>query len=155
MNRQEFLDALRAGRAAWDALLAQIDEARMTEPGVEGDLSLKDIIAHVAWYEREMIGVIRTRALAGSEWWDRPLDERNRLIYEANRDRALAEVLAEARQVSRELLEAAETLSDEDLLDARRFREMPEDWKPWEVIASNAFQHYPEHMPDIRAWLEK
>ena len=41
------LDALRGGRAAWETLLAQIGADRMMQPGVEGDWSVKDIIAHV------------------------------------------------------------------------------------------------------------
>ena len=52
MTKAEFLDRLRSGRAEWDALIAQIDEAQMTEPGVVGDWSVKDIIAHVTWSER-------------------------------------------------------------------------------------------------------
>lgn len=47
MTKNELLNLLRLARAEWDALLASIDEARMREPGVEGDWSIKDLIAHV------------------------------------------------------------------------------------------------------------
>jgi hypothetical protein len=30
---------------------------------------------------------------------------------------------------------------------------MPEDWEPWQVIAGNTYEHYQEHIPDIRDWL--
>ena len=59
MDRSLFLDELRAARAEWEAALAEIPSERMTEPGLAGGWSVKDLIAHVAWSEREMIGVIR------------------------------------------------------------------------------------------------
>ncbi len=153
MNKQTFITTLLAERAQWDALLAEIGEARMMQPAV-GEWTVKDIIAHTAWYEREMVEVLRARALVGSDLWGAPLEERNAAIFEENRHRPLAEVLAEARQVFAQLLEELQSLSDEDLSDPRRFREMPAEWMPWQVIASNCFEHYPQHIPELRAWLD-
>ena len=99
MTQAEFLSLFHTARAEWDALMGRIDEARMTEPGVEGDWSVKDIVAHVTWYEREMVDLLRARALAGSDIWNLPLDERNAAIFEQNRKRTLADVLAESRAV--------------------------------------------------------
>ena len=55
MIRATFLDSLRSGRATWEALLAQIGADRMMQSGVEGDWSVKDIIAHITWHERAAI----------------------------------------------------------------------------------------------------
>ena len=52
MTKTRLLDRLRTERAQWEALLTDIDEARMTQPGVEGEWSVKDIVAHVTFYER-------------------------------------------------------------------------------------------------------
>jgi uncharacterized damage-inducible protein DinB len=155
MTLATFFDSLRSGRAEWDALLAQIGADRMTQPGVEGDWSIKDIIAHITWHEREMLGVLRARALIGSELWSLPTDERNAAIFEQNKDRALDDVLEESRQIFPQLLEVAEGLSDEELNDPRRFAGMPEEWSPWELVASNSYTHYPDHIASIRAWLER
>jgi hypothetical protein len=46
-------------------------------------------------------------------------------------------------------LKFLEELADDDLLHASHFREMPSDWIPWQVIASNTFEHYPVHTADI------
>jgi hypothetical protein len=153
MTRAIFLDSLRSGRAAWEALLAQIGADRLEQPGVEGDWSIKDIIAHVTWHEREMLGVLRARALVGSDLWNLPLDQRNAAIFEQNKDRALGDVLDESRQIFPRLLELAEGLSDEELNDPRRFSGMPEEWLPWDLVAGNAYAHYPDHIASIRAWL--
>jgi len=153
MNKSMLLDTLRAGRAQWEELLAQVDEVRMLQPGVAGEWSIKDIIAHVTWGERELLGVVQAHALVGSDLWTLPQDDRNAVVFEENRDRPLHEVLAEAQQVFPQLLEALETLSDEDLIDPRRFRDMPVDWVPLQIISGNTYKHYQQHIPSIRAWL--
>jgi uncharacterized protein (TIGR03083 family) len=153
MNKTEWLDTLQAERAQWNALLAQVDEARMTQPGAVGEWSVKDVIAHVTWFEREMVGVLRTHALVGSELWNLPHDERNAAIYEQNRDRALSEVLAEARAVYDQLLVGMQSLAEEDLHDPQRFAEMPADWIPWQVIAGNCYEHYRQHTPGLCDWM--
>jgi hypothetical protein len=152
MTRAEFLDLLRTARAEWDALLAAVPEGRMTVPGVEGQWSVKDVIAHITWHEREMLGVLQARALVGSDLWDLPLHQRNATIYAQNRDRPLAEVLAESRTVYPQLLAAVGELADADLTDAGRFADMPGDWVPWQLLAENTYTHYRDHMPAIRAW---
>jgi uncharacterized protein (TIGR03083 family) len=152
MTKAEFLDRLRSGRAEWDALIAQIDKARMTEPGVVGDWSVKDIIAHVTWSEREMVGMLQARALVGSDLWNQPQDDRNAAVFRQNRDRPLPDVLAEARAVGQQLTELVEGLSDDELNDASHFADMPLDWLPWRIIAGNTYGHYPEHAEAIRAW---
>jgi len=155
MTKAVFMDLLRQGRAAWDALIAQVDEARMTEPGVEGEWSVKDILAHVTWYEREMVGVLQARALVGSDLWNLPLEARNAGVFEQIRRRPLADVLAESQPVFEQLMAGLQTMTDDDLNEAGRFAEMPPDWLPWQVIASNTYEHYPDHIQPVRAWLEK
>jgi len=83
MDKTTFINALAESRAQWDALLAQIDERWMLEPDVEGKWSVKDIIAHVMWNEQEMVPLMQTRSLIGSELWDLSQDERNEAQFGA------------------------------------------------------------------------
>jgi hypothetical protein len=156
MNSTLFLKKLQAGRAAWDALLAQIPEKQVTLPGASGAWTVKDVIAHVTWHEREMIGMLDGRTMEhGSDLWLLPTDERNSAIYEENKDRSLPDVLAEAPKIYEAMLALVNTLSDEELHNPARFEYMPADWVPWEIIASNTFGHYQQHTPDIQAWIEE
>jgi len=153
MDRATFIETLHAGRAEWEALLAEVGEARMLQPGAAGEWSVKDVIAHVTWGEREMVGVMRAHALVGSDLWNLPEDERNAIMVAEQRDRRLHDVLTEERQVYAQFVEQVQALPDEDFTDSRRFREMPEQWLPWRVLAGCSFAHYRQHMPLIRAWL--
>jgi len=153
MDKATFINTLEQSRAEWEALLAQVDEERMLQPGVAGKWSVKDVIAHVTWGEREMAPIMRTRELVGSELWELSDDERNEIVYQQNRDRPLQEILQEEQQAYADLFEEAQALSDEDLNDSHRFKQMPEEWVPWQIIAGCSFKHYQDHVPSIREWL--
>jgi hypothetical protein len=155
MDKSAFVVEFKTGRAAWDSLLADLAPAQEETPGVEGDLSVKDLIAHVTWYEREMIGLIETRLLAGSDLWSLSVNARNAGIFEQNRARPASDVLAEAHEVGRRLLDAIEGLTEDDICRADRFANMPHDWLPWQVIAGNTYDHYPAHIASIRARLAR
>ncbi len=154
MNLDEFLTFLRNERGRWDAVLALIPTDRMEQPALKGGWSVKDLIAHITWFEREMVNLLHTRSLAGgSILWARPTDERNLAIYTENRDRPLHEVQTESVEVYAEFLALCETLIDGDLTTPARF-EMPPDWLPWRIFAENTYEHYRDHAEELRKWLE-
>lgn len=155
MDKAQFLERVRRARAEWEAALDRLDEGEWLAPGFGGEWTAKDTVAHITWHEKEMLGLIAARALAGSDWWNLPLHERNALIYAENQDRPLQEVRREAADVYARLLEALDTLSEEDLNDPARFKDMPPDWKPWQLIADNTYDHYEDHTRAARSRPEK
>ena len=110
MEKDEVISRVRTERSRWNDVMAQIDNDLMLKPGVEGDWSAKDILAHVMWYEREMVGMLKSRALVGSDLWALPLDERNAGVHEETKNMTLDEVRAESARVFPELLEQLELL---------------------------------------------
>jgi len=32
---------------------------------------------------------------------------------------------------------------------------MPADWRPWQVVASNTYEHYDDHAQQAEAWIAK
>ena len=152
------VQSIEQGRAEWDAILAEVGRERMEQPGVEGDWTVKDIIAHNMWNEREMLGLVSDHALLPTETdrlWMMSNDERNEELYQVYKDSPLDELLDEDRTVHRQLMQAMESLDDTDMVDPNRFPGMPDDWVPWKIIAGCTFNHYPDHIKDIRSWLEK
>ena len=77
MNNITFISMLEQARSQWEDVLAQLNEQHMVQQGIVGSWSVKDLIAHVSWYEREMVPVIQQHVFTGSEWWERSTDERN------------------------------------------------------------------------------
>jgi hypothetical protein len=154
-SKTEFLKRIRTSRSKLDEVVRSIDLLFMTAPGACGDWSVKDVLAHITWHEQEMFNVVLNRALVGSDLWNVSLELRNQTIYEENRDRELKDVLDDYKVVFESMLEAMGSLTDEDLLDAGHFAEMPSNWKPWEVIASNTYEHYDDHLAELASWKKK
>jgi len=153
MSKTDLLSLIQRDRTQLETLLSGIPEAWMTEPGVEGEWSIKDIIAHIAWGERENLGVVQARAVVGSELWKLSEDERNAVVFEQNRGRELGDVLADSRRIFHLYLEAVASLSEEDLNDPSRFAQMPDGWRPWRILYDPG--HYQGHAGAIRTWLVK
>lgn len=153
ITKTQLLAMIQTARADWEALLADIPSAWMTEPGVAGEWSIKDVIAHIAWGERESLGVAQARAVVGSELWQLSEDERNAAVFEQNRHRELGDVLAESRQTFHRYLEAVAVLTEEELNDPGRFAQMPPGWRPWRILFDPG--HYQGHADGIRAWLAR
>ena len=151
-GKAEFLEQIRLSRAELDEVINQLDPKSMTTPGVAGDWSVKDILAHVTWHEREMLNLVKAHALVGSDLWNLPLDQRNEAIYQENKNKVLKDVLAESKAVYESMMREMQTLSEEDLKDPARFADMPSDWQPWDLIAQNTYEHYQDHLADLRAW---
>jgi uncharacterized protein (TIGR03083 family) len=154
-NKIEFLDRIRTSRSKLDGIVRNINPSFMTVPRACGDWSVKDVLAHITWHEQEMYNVALNHALVGSDLWNVSLELRNQTIYEENRGRELKDVLDDYRVVFERMMEAMESLTDEDLLDASHFTGMPSDWKPWEVIASNTYEHYDDHLTELATWQKK
>ena len=151
ITKTELLTTIRADRARWEALLAEIPPGWLTEPGVTGEWSVKDVIAHISWGERENIGVVRSHAVIGSELWQLSEEERNAAVFEQNHSRALEDVLSESEQVFQEYLAGVESLSEEELNDPSDFLGIPTGWRPWRILYDPT--HYEEHGRAIQIWL--
>jgi hypothetical protein len=154
MNRRELVLRVLASRRRFDAMLARVPEDRLTEQGVAGEWSVQDVIAHLTWFDRQMIGLVEAKAFVGSDLWALPPHERNAAVFQLNRHRSLAEVTTEANLVFGVLVDQLGTLSDQDLADPGSFPGMPPDWVPGEIFAQNTFEHYDAHAEGLRRWLD-
>jgi hypothetical protein len=154
MTSERFQGLLDDGRAAWHALLSRVPPERWSEPGAAGQWSLKDLVAHIAWGEEEIVHLLRTHDFTmGSGLWLLDAHERNRMVYVQRRRWPLDLVIGYEAETYANLRSLAVTLDDHDLNDASRFTGLPLQWRPWQFIASNTFGHYDDHAPGVEAWL--
>lgn len=151
-------------RADLERLVAEAGPTRMDLPGVAGDWTLKDVIAHLAawrWWS-----VARLEAAVRDEEptppWGAGLDEDddadtdriNRQFYEASRDRPVAAVLRDSRETLDRLEAALLALPEADLVAADRY--------PWlggypaaAIITGSAAHLYDDHEPAINDLLAR
>jgi len=150
------LATIEADRDRFDRVLQSVPPDLLTEPILPGGWSVKDVLAHIAWGEREGIGVVRARALVGSDLWNVPEDERNEAVVRESRSRGLDEVLAEYRAAFGDYVSAISGLSEDELNEPSHFDGLSEGipgWRPWRVIYDPG--HYDHHGQAIASALER
>jgi hypothetical protein len=158
MSKTQLLSELQDEQAAWEAMLSAIDDAHMTEPGVAGEWSIKDIVVHLTGWRQRTV----SRFQAAQQHQPEPAppwpphlrtdDEINAWMVASNRDRPLSAILQEDRAVFQQLVDTLSAFPEAELVDPHRF-----EWLEGEPLSGAAFfaHFYEEHEPDIRAWLNK
>lgn len=153
MSAEDLLQRARSERAALAALWRGLSEDEMTRrPGPQPDRSVKDVIAHITWWEGAMVNWVK-RALSGEMLTrtETP-DEINARVHADNRDLPLSAIL-ESFEASFPLVESLlERLTDDEINDPEvcNIREMPLLY----FIVGNTFAHYADHVDDLRAYVE-
>ena len=159
ITKAYLLHELRAARAEWDALMADVGPTRMTEPGAAGDWCVKDVIAHLTSYDRWFVRASEAHfrgempPIDGTEGMD--FEQRNQFRHQQTRDLPLAEVLAESEQVFGRLLEVVEAHTEEFLTQPQHFEGAPGPLLVWNMLDGDGYGHYRDHMRSIRAWLAR
>lgn len=160
-TRAELIQEIDDEHAAWQALVNEVGEDRIEEPGPMGDWTFKDLTAHVTFWQDRMGERIKAGPKAdppapwpasmGHEDEDDNWQEINDWIYAQHRDRPLQDVLAEADRSYANLAALITTLPEEVLMTPGYFDVMGD----MALIELNFFEHFhDEHEPSIRAWLE-
>ena len=162
MKKSDLLNWLQEEYQKWEALLAQIGPTRVDQAGVNGDWSMKDLVAHLTGWQRRLVA--RFQAAQRGEPEPPPLwpahlqtdDEINAWIYESTHGRSAREVLDESRQVFQQVLAVVEGLPDEVRIE----RIEPAYYLVWlgdeRFQPGEFFDHFrDDHEPNVRAWLAR
>jgi hypothetical protein len=156
MNQSELLESIQTGYGLFKTLLAQLPTDQLTVPGVVGQWSVKDILAHIVVHEQRMIvwvrATLRAENPAGPQPYglpEEPLAVINEQIYQENRDRRWDDLISALDEAHTQSLALVEQAREADLIDPQHFH--LEGGEPlWAAVAANTFEHYEEHARDIR-----
>lgn len=147
MRKEQLLDKLDN---AWTELkdsYAGLSTAHMTEPGVVGDWSVKDILAHVTTWEEEALKHL-PHILAG----EKPprysvtyggIDAFNALMTEQKRALPLVEILRQMDETHVRLVTYVQNAPEQQFTTETRFRRR---------IRLDTYSHYPIHAKMIAEW---
>jgi hypothetical protein len=155
MNKQEFIAALKDERQRLASQLGARAAGELERRPGPDEWSVKDALAHLTFWEQYAIGNVR-RALAegaSPQWMDNAQETAtNADILARNRERPVAELLAEMERSYIELVALVEGLSESDLTDPERFSWMR--GKPlWSYLANEGYgEHYHEHLAHHFSW---
>lgn len=147
MNRSQLLKRLDKAWEAFKDSYAGLSEDELMRPGVTGDWSVRDMIAHVTWWEEEALTHLPLILEGGKP----PrysvtyggIDAFNAQRTEQNSTLSLAEVLRQQDDTHRRLVEYLLIVPEDQLSQETRFRHR---------LRLDTYSHYPIHAEAIRNW---
>lgn len=154
MTPHDLLDRIRQGRAAlamlWGSLTA---EQMVRRPGPQEDWSVKDLVAHIAWWESFILERVTDLINGARSEPAEHHDVLNARAYAQHKDSSLTEVLA-AFDANWPRLEALiASLSDEQINTPAYYRTY-DGVALLPILGAGTFNHYPSHMTDLRAYVD-
>jgi hypothetical protein len=150
MKRQQLLKQLDQAWKDFKESYAGLSDSQLMEPGVTGAWSVKEIIAHVTWWEEEALTHVPLIIEGG-----RPtrysvkyggIDAFNALMTERKRSLSLFEVRQQQAETHARLIAYIESLPEQQFTSESRVRRR---------IRLDTYSHYPKHAKAIRAWREQ
>jgi hypothetical protein len=172
MNKVEFITKLGEEQIAWERFLGGFTAEQQLQPNVIGKWSVKDVVAHVAIWERYATAMVRAhvRSATGEkppapfEAWGlnvppRELDNdpQNEWLVAQTSSWSFGETLGTQREVRAQMMAAVQTLSEDDLTNPQTVV-LGFSWKGdrplWRVIAEMGYEHAHGHMDNIRLGFE-
>jgi hypothetical protein len=143
---------LRRVEMAWAALkesYAGLPDSRLTEPGVVGDWSVKDILAHVATWEEEALQHLPVIIAGG-----RPpryvtfggIDAFNAHMAEQKREIALSDIRRRLDETHSRLL---------DFIRSAPAGQFTRESRARRRLRLDTYGHYPKHAEAIRDWRQR
>jgi hypothetical protein len=154
ITKAALLGNIQSGYNQFEALLSSLSEEQMTIPAVNDSWTIKDNIAHLTAWQSYLLS-----QLQGLIDGKRPPafmpglseDEINKVFYEENKERPLAEVRADFHLFHQRVLADVQSLSEETL--NAPFPWSNDGYAVCSLIAGNTYEHYEEHGNIIKRWL--
>jgi hypothetical protein len=157
-KKSDLLDVIHAERERLGKLIEPLTDDQMIASGVEASWSVKDILVHIAAWERLAYDRIQA-ALSGESLkfplikGDTDVDQFNAEVYAKNKDQSLEKVMNEYHNSHQEFMGLIQTLQDDFLANP-----LPFDWAgkltAQVMISANTHWHYIEHAESISKWLD-
>jgi hypothetical protein len=153
MERSELLERIHQSRNQLETEIDRFDRHSLTEPLLPNGWSVKDVIAHVGFWERRiatLYDILKAGEIPEGGVTLETVDELNARVYEENQLLPLGIVQVNEKDAYQAILAVAKNASDDDLFNPNRF--------PWtdgtpfyQFIVENTYEHYDDHLPDLRA----
>ena len=153
LSKEEILAKIRSEHELLTTSSEGIATERYLQPGIEGNWTLKDVLAHITAWEQRMIEWLAD-AKSGEvppipQTWDE-VHALNAESYEKMKNQPLSQIQDKFQRSFVETVLAVESTSPEMLETPNYF-----EWRDgalWPMVAHNTFYHYKEHREAIQKW---
>ncbi len=154
MTKDELITKIETEWENLQTALNGLTEEQLHQPGVVGDWTVKDILAHItAWQTRLIASMFKAERGLTPDTTEggKTVDQMNERFYQEMKERPFDQVWDDLDASYHQLLSRLENWSEKDLFDPKRFKWMK--GQPFlEYIAGDSYEHYEEHAVQIREW---
>ena len=139
--------------------IGRLSEDQLLDPRLPGGWSVKDVLAHLAWWDQWLLYTVQLSDRPGPIRRPPPLfdeipadndrwaDHMNARVYQFNRTRELSEIRAEFDIARQSVLQLVQSLSDADVFDADGLSAVV--GQPVAPLLLGIYEHYEEHAHEI------
>ncbi len=136
---------MRYRRKHWDATVDAIIEKGLAEERISDKWFVKDSIAHISWYEKELLDALEKKSIVDSEFWNMSVEDRNEMIFNKTQDRTFDELLKKSKSTFEDLITKTESMSNEELNSDVYIKRKSDTRITWDFIGGITFWHYEDH----------
>jgi hypothetical protein len=159
-NKDQLIADIHTERRRLEKNLSALTSEEMMLPGVTGEWSVKDILAHLVAWERLFLDWYRAGTQGGSPeikpvgMSQRAIDALNQQIYQQNHGQSLDSIFAEFHLSFQQVTATIEKIPEEDMFTSGRF-----GWTGKltlaDYIVGNTCNHYAWAKSQIRDWMKR
>jgi len=147
MNRQQLLKKIDDAWGAFQEAYSGLPDAQLTEPGVTGNWSVRDVLAHVTVWEEEALKYLPLILDGGKpprySTTYGGIDAFNALMLEQKSALSLSQVRSQLDETHRRLVNYLKNVPEEHFVTDTPFRHR---------LRLDTYSHYPIHARLIQAW---
>jgi hypothetical protein len=149
MTQEDLLAQIHKDRASFAATWQNLTNKQMLQrPGPQDDWSVKDLIAHLIWWENFMIERVKDKLSGGEGKRTESIDSLNARIFEENQDRNLADILSEFALNLSKIEALVANLNNEQINDTNVINIKGEALLHY--LIGDTFGHYDMHRDDLQ-----
>ncbi len=159
MKRDDAIQQLRTARKELQETIAGLTEEDFLRPRAISKWTLKDLLAHVASWDEEMVRVLQTFTMPVESVYTYTISDRNGFAawneeqLELRRARAVSEIISEFEIARRDLIQVVEGLTD-PVLNRTRMTPWGEPSSGFGLIETQ-IEHDREHAEQVRSYRKK
>ncbi len=160
-TREQVIDWTHSEHDMLEQVVNSLTPEQLVAPILDDGWSVKDVLAHIAEWEKLMLGWIEAYLRGGApvrfapdfvptpDTFQETADRLNQALYEQNRARSLQDVCEDYAATYERVLALLGRLSQQDMFGPNRFPAR-EGTPLAPTIGGNTFGHYREH----REWIQ-
>lgn len=159
MKRDEAIQQLRAARKELQETIGGFTAEDFSRSKAVAKWTLKDVLAHIASWDEEMVRVLQTFTMPGDSIYTYAISDRNGFAawneeqVAARAERTVAEVVSEFEIARRDLIQVVEGLTDA-VLNRSRMTSWGKAATGFELVMTQV-DHDREHSEQIKSYKKK